>query len=87
MPSSGVMKLRRYGIFWGVLYKEGGKGGCQNMGQTLNNERGYWDHPQTQKAQRDSFGLISVLLYWQFQNRSFIKFQLFVQFFFCFVMN
>ena len=39
-----------------MLYEGyGERGGCQNMCQTLNNERGYWDHPQTQKAQMDCF--------------------------------
>ena len=41
-------------MFWVCFMKEVGKeGGCQNMSQALNNERGYWDHPQTQKEQRD----------------------------------
>ena len=48
------MKLRQYRLFWGVLYKGGGekagKGCCQNMCQTLNNERGYWAHSHTKNG-------------------------------------
>ena len=54
-PSSGVTWNWENPTFFGArLIKKVGKGDCQNLSQTLNNERererGYWDHPQTQKA-------------------------------------
>ena len=53
------MKLRKYRIIWGVLYEGVGKSTGEGVIKTCvkhltmkGKERGYWDHPRTQKALR-----------------------------------
>ena len=49
------MKLRKYSIFWGVLYEGDGErtGEGDVKHSTMKERGGFRDHPQTQKAQRD----------------------------------
>ena len=54
-------ETEKYRIFRGVFYEGvGERGGRQNMCQTFNNERGYWDHTQTKNgAKRLLFRAVS----------------------------
>ena len=51
------MKLRKIHDFLGVVYEGGGKRTGKGVVKTCvkhnERERGYWDHPQAEKAQRD----------------------------------